>query len=76
MIGVAGANFYAPDGSAVFATEDSGLFLPLDPDNLMRAWNCCEEVGLDLWSGEEPLDSPRDRWLAERMIDLQACAGR
>jgi hypothetical protein len=72
MIGVAGANFYAPDGSAVFVTEDSDLFLPLDPDNLVRTWTGCEEVGLDLWSQDEPLDSPRDRWLAERMIERRA----
>lgn len=72
MIGVAGANFYAPDGSAVFVTEDSDLFLPLDPDNLVRTWTGCEEVGLDLWSQDEPPDSPRDRWLAERMIERRA----
>ena len=72
MIGLAGANFYARGGSAVFVTEDSDLFLPLDPDNLVRAWNCCEEVGLDLWSREEPLDSPHDRWLAERVVERRA----
>jgi len=72
MIGVAGANLYAPDGSAMFVTEDSDLFLPLDSDNLVRAWTGCEEVGLDLWSQDEPLDSPHDRWLAERMIERRA----
>jgi len=72
MIGVAGANFYARDGSAVFVTEDSDRFLPLDPENLVRAWSGCEDVGLDLWSGEEPLDTPRDRWLAERVIERRA----
>jgi hypothetical protein len=25
-----------------------------------------------LWSGDEPLDSPRDRWLATRVIDRRA----
>jgi hypothetical protein len=72
MIGVAGANYYAPDGSAVWVTDDSDFLLPLDPDNLVRAWTVCEEVGLDLWSRDEPLDSPRDQWLAERVIDRRA----
>lgn len=72
MIGVAGANFYAPDGSAVFVTEDSDLLLPTDPDNLLRTWTACEEVGLNLWSQDEPLDSPRDRWLAQRVIERRA----
>ena len=26
-------------------------------------------MGLELWSRDEPLDSPRDRWLAERVIE-------
>lgn len=72
MIGVAGANFYAPQGSAVFVTEDSDLFLPLDPDNLVRAWSGCDDLGLDLWNGVEPLDAPRDRWLADRVIERRA----
>lgn len=72
MIGVAGANLYAPDGSAVWVTEDADFFLPPDPDNLVRAWEACEEVGLHLWSRDEPLDSPRDRWLAERVIKRRA----
>lgn len=72
MIGVAGANFYARDGSAVFVTEDTDLFLPLDQDNLVRAWSGCEDVGLDLWSCGEPLDTPRDRRLAERMLERRA----
>lgn len=72
MIGVGGANFYAADGSAVFVTEDSDLFLPLDPENLAQTWAACESLGLDLWSQDEPLDSPRDRWLAERMIERHA----
>lgn len=32
VIGVSGANLYAPAGQAVFATEDFDLFLPPDPD--------------------------------------------
>ena len=72
LIGVAGANYYAPSGSASFATKDRDLFLPSDPDNLVRCWNACEAVGLDLWSGSEPLDWPRDRWLAERVAARRA----
>ncbi len=72
MIGVAGANYYAPGGSAVWVTDDSDFFLPLDPANLVRAWTVCEEIGLDLWSQNEPLDSPRDQWLAERVVGRRA----
>ena len=72
MIGVSGANLYGPAGQAVFSTDDFDLFLPLDPDNLVKAWAACEELGLDLWLGDEPLDTPRDRWLAERIVERRA----
>ena len=72
LIGVAGANYYAQGGSTSFTTEDRDLFLPPDADNLVRCWSACESVGLDLWSGDEPLDSPRDRWLAEQVIARRA----
>jgi hypothetical protein len=71
-IGVAGANYYAPGGSTIFTTTDRDLFLPLDADNLVACWRACEEAGLTLWSGNEPLDRPRDRWLAERVIERRA----
>jgi hypothetical protein len=72
LIGVSGANLYGPGGQAVFTTDDFDLFLPLDPDNLVKAWSACEEAGLDLWSGTEPLDEPRDLWLAERIVERRA----
>ena len=72
LIGVAGANFYAQGGSTVFTTEDHDLFLPPDPDNLVRGWSACEAAGLDLWSGNEPLDRPRDLWLAEQVVTRRA----
>ena len=72
LIGVAGANLYAPSGQAVFATEGFDLYLPHDPDNLLRAWSACEGLGLDLWLTNEPLDRPRDRWLAERVAANRA----
>ena len=72
LIGVSGVNLYAPAGGAVFVTKDYDLFLPPDPGNLVRAWAACEEGGLDLWLGNEPLDKPRDRWLAEQMIARHA----
>lgn len=72
VIGVSGANLYAPGGQAIFATEDIDLFLPPDPDNLLRAWHACDEAALDLRVGGEPLDQPRDRWLADRIIERQA----
>jgi hypothetical protein len=72
LIGVSGANLYAPQGQGAFVTRDHDLFLPTDADNLVSAWASCEATGLDLWSGDEPLDRPRDRWLAERMIERRA----
>lgn len=72
LIGVAGANLYGPGGQAVFTTDDFDLFLPLDPDNLVHAWAACENAGLELWIGDEPLDRPHDRWLAERMVERRA----
>lgn len=72
LIGVSAANFYGPDGQAVFVTEDFDLFLPPEPDNLVRAWEACEQAALELWLGNEPLDRPRDRWLAERVVERRA----
>lgn len=72
VIGVSGANLYGPGGQAVFTTDDIDLFLPPDPDNLLRAWSACERASLDLWLHDEPLDRPRDAWLAERMVERRA----
>jgi hypothetical protein len=72
VIGLAGANYYARSGGMLFLTQDRDLFLPLDPDNLMTAWGACEAIGLALHSGGEPLDRPRDRFLAERVIANRA----
>jgi len=72
LIGVSGANLYGPVGQAIFVTNDFDFFLPLDPENLERVWNACDDAGLELWLNAEPLDRPRDRWLAERIIDRRA----
>jgi hypothetical protein len=72
MIGISAANLYGPDGQAIFATEDIDLFLPLDADNLVAAWAACDETALELWSNNEPLDRPRDRFLAQRVIERRA----
>lgn len=72
LIGVGGANLYAPDGAALFTTKDRDLFLPGDPDNLLQCWSACEAASLQLWSGEEPLDRPRDRLLADRVVERRA----
>ena len=58
LIGVWGANFWARSASAVFTTQDYELLLPLDPDDVVRAWRVCEQAGLGLWCGDEPLDEP------------------
>ncbi|MBI4888394.1 MAG: hypothetical protein HY824_14965 [Acidobacteria bacterium] len=72
LIGVSGANLYAPPGGAGFVTDDFDLFLPLDPENLTQAWAAGDDVHGELWLTDEPLDHPRDRWLAERVIDRRA----
>lgn len=72
LIGVSGANLYAPHGGGRFVTDDFDLFLPPDPQNLVQAWAACEDVHGELWLTDEPLDRPRDRWLAERIIERRA----
>ena len=72
VIGVWGATHYAQDAGAIFRTEDRDFFLPPDPDNLVACWAGCADAGLALWSEREPLDQPRDRWLAERVVERRA----
>jgi hypothetical protein len=72
VIGLSGVNLYARSASEVFTTQDRDLFLPPDPDNELTAWGVCESVGLDLFCGDEPLDRPRDRFVAERVIANRA----
>ncbi len=72
VIGVWGANFFASAAGAVFTTEDRDLFLPPDPDNLMRAWDACEAAGLALWASDEPLDTPHDRFVADAVVARRA----
>lgn len=72
LIGVAGANYYASAASVIFTTQDRDFFFPPDPPNLLKAWDACEAAGLSLWSSEEPLDQPRDLWLAERIVERRA----
>ncbi len=72
LIGVSGANLYGPGGQAIFATEDHDLFMPLNPANLEEAWAACDAAQLELWLTEEPLERPRDRWLAEQIVARRA----
>lgn len=72
VIGVAGANHYARSAGSIFTTEDFDLFLPADASNALLAWRACEDAGLTLWCGDEPLDSPRDAFLAERIVSRRA----
>jgi hypothetical protein len=72
MIGVGAVNLWAHSGGVVFKTDDRDLFLPPEPDNLLRAWTACEEVGLELSVGPEPLDRPRDLWMAQRIVERRA----
>jgi len=72
MIGVWAANYYARSGAHVFATNDRDFFLPPDPPNLLNAWNASRESGYELWSGDDPLGEPLDRWLADRVVSTRA----
>lgn len=72
VIGVWGANYYAPSSAAFFQTYDRDLFLPPDPENLLRAWEAAEDAGISLWVGDEPLDMPRDLGLARAVAARRA----
>jgi hypothetical protein len=72
VIGVGAVNLWAHSGGVTFKTDDRDLFLPPDAANLVQAWAACEESGLDLWLTGEPLDRPRDIWLAERVVERRA----
>lgn len=69
LIGAWGANFHTVDTSVLFATPDHDLFLPLDPDNLARAWEVAVARGLSLWGAENPLQVPSDADLARAVVD-------
>jgi hypothetical protein len=66
VIGVWGANFYT--SGALFVTRDQDLFVPRDAANLLRAWQCCDSLGLELRANEQPLDQPRDLDLANAVV--------
>jgi hypothetical protein len=72
MIGVGAANLYARTGAEVFSTKDRDLFLPLDPRNLLQAWQLSVEAGCDLWTDDEPLGKPLDLPLAEAVVFRRA----
>ncbi len=72
VIRLSGINLYARSAAEIFATQDRDLFVPLDADNALAAWRVSEKLGLDLQCGSEPLDRPRDRVLAERVIANRA----
>ena len=72
VIGLSGVNYYARSAGEIFQTQDRDLFLPPDPDNEVVAWGVCESLGLELFCSDEPLDRPRDRFVAERVIANRA----
>ena len=72
VIGVWGANYYAPSGSAMFTTLDRDLFLPADPANLLAAWRVCQDNGFELFARTDPLDEPRDAELARAVVERRA----
>jgi len=72
VIGVSGADLHAKQIQARFQTKDLDLFLPLDAENLLACWRACEAAGLTLWCNREPLDTPRDLWLARRAVSTRS----
>jgi len=72
LIGVGGVNCYAPASQPIQHTQDQDLFLPADATNLVAAWQAAEASQLELTTSGEPLDSPRDAWLAERIVERRA----
>lgn len=72
VIGVAGVNYWARSGHTVFTTKDFDVFLPPDPVNELAAWHACEAAGLELWSGDEILDEPREHFLASRIVEQRS----
>ena len=72
VIGVWGANYYAPSGSAMFTTLDRDLFLPPDPESLLEVWRVCATNGFRLFAGTAPLDEPHDGVLARAVVDRRA----
>lgn len=69
LTGVSGVNLHAHSAGLVFTTQDRDVMLPPEPENLLLAWQACESCGLELSSSGEPLDRPRDRLLAERVVE-------
>lgn len=69
LIGVSGVNLYTPRPGSAFLTDDYDLFLPPEAANLFQAWAACDGCGLELWLGREPLDRPRDEWLARKVVE-------
>ncbi|TAJ17828.1 MAG: hypothetical protein EPO68_08820 [Planctomycetota bacterium] len=72
VMGVWGANLYARYGGEELHTQDQDLFLPPEPENLLTLWRVAEDLGFELWCGGEPLDRPRDPWLARKVVQRRA----
>lgn len=72
LIGVGGADVHAARLGERLLTKDLDLFLPRSAENLLACWEACERAGYSLWSRGEPLDDPRDLWLARRVVTLAA----
>jgi hypothetical protein len=53
VISVWGANYYAHAAGVTFTTRERDLFLPPDPDNLVRAWKACDAISFSLWAGDD-----------------------
>jgi hypothetical protein len=72
LIGVGGADVHAEKLGERLLTKDLDLFLPRSAENLLACWEACERARYTLWSRGEPLDQPRDLWLARRVVSFAA----
>ncbi len=72
VIDIWGANYYARQAGGLFTTQDCDLFLPGDPQNVLYAWGAAASSGFPLYANGEPLDAPRDLYLANRVVERAA----
>lgn len=68
VVGVTAANYYARSGDTLFATQDRDLLLPPVPGDLLESWRAARQLGFELRAGSEPLETPADLALAERVV--------
>jgi hypothetical protein len=72
VVGVSGANLYTASRLWLFVTAERHLFLPPEPENLIKVWAACKKTGLSLRAGERRLRPTTGVRLAERIVANRA----